>query len=130
MIEAVGERPKLVPPTKENLDQFEKDVQSTHGEARGTGVLFRAISGYKNAMRLANGHWVQIHKSVAFLNGERLQKEADTANTVARKFFSNLSTVALRKQCDIYEVDFDSFEELDDIVTALVEAQGWNGENN
>ena len=120
---------KLNLPTKENISQFEKDVKQTHGEARGTGNLYKAIAGYRNATRLANQHWDQVLRSVAYLNGERLQKQADTAESTARKFFGNLSTVMLKQQCSLYDVDFDLYEEIDDIIDALVEAQGWNNQD-
>ena len=123
------EVPKLETPTKENLKEFEIQVRQQRGDGRGTGNLYKAIAAYKRSMRLAESNWDQILRSVAYLNGERVAAKAESPSDVARKFFSQLSTAALHRQCEIYNVDMSAYEEIDDIVEALVETLGWNNES-
>ena len=128
IMDAIVELPKLDNPTKDNLEAFVSHVKETRGEGRGTGVLFKAVLSFRRANRIADEAWDQILRSVAYLNGERLQRKADTAQDTARKFFSLLSTTQLKAMCAIHDVDFDSYDDIDSIVDALVNAQGWNHE--
>ena len=80
----------------------------------------------KHHVDLAQHFYSSCKNKVARLNGDRtpLQRTGDKRRSLrntAQQFYESLSTPMLRKQCGLFSVDYDSYEDQESIIAAIVE---------
>lgn len=102
------------------------DELQAHTDIFGVKKLIYSIGQYREHLRLMRSHLSQVHKSLAVVNGIRtsVQRKADkdrSLQATARRFYESLTTNGLRMQCQLFQVDYDSYESQEDIIAALVE---------
>lgn len=88
-------------------------------EARGVSTLSDKLTRYLRSVELADKHWHAVNVSAAFINGVR-HNGAKTPAATARRFYSSLSTPALRQYATLFGLDYDGYDSVEDIVEALV----------
>ena len=116
-------------PSRDNVKELETFVSSFMNDnnivnikdVRGLKTLQGRIKRYLTHKDIADRNWQDVQVSVCTVNGERISKPVNPEDN-ARVFLNNLSTNLLRKQCHVYGVDYDSFENIDDIIEELVSA--------
>ena len=77
-------------------------------------------------INLAETFYKSCQNKVARLNGDRTvsQRVGDkkrSLRSTAQFFYESLSTSMLRKQCTLFDVDYDTYEDQESIIAALVE---------
>ena len=75
--------------------------------------------------RLTDKNWNSIIAGVSLLNGVRTpgQKKGyqkKSARSTAEMFYNSLSTPSLRMQCQLFGLNYDSFDSVEEAVEALV----------
>jgi len=95
-----------------------------HSDVRGVKTLLKNLKRYLSHTKQVASNWSAIQTSISSIKGERSGNPVGpwNHNTVAKKFFSNLDTPMLRHQCGAFGLNYDSYDEVDDIIDALVEA--------
>jgi len=129
---------KLRIPDIDNDDarQALQEYVSTHVDKRGKKTLLEYLENYQRTKAVLQRHKHQIETSIKFINGYRaygpgqtapIPAEPATLETAARAYFNKLvddiGVAALRQQCTLFEVDFDSYETIDGAIDALVAKQ-------
>lgn len=110
-----------LPETVDNWDEYSDSLPSL----RGVPTLKRVMKNYVYHQRLMLRSFTQAQAVHARINGFRTprEKKGDQKKSVvfaARRFFGALSTSALRQQCDLNGISYDSYESQEEIIEALV----------
>lgn len=95
---------------------------SNNQDKRGVKKLLGMLTRREDHIELAHSFAERAHKTAGYINGHR--QPISSTNKLARaaqKFYTALSTPALRLQCKLYNLDYDSFDSQEDIIAALVE---------
>lgn len=97
-----------------------------HRDIFGVKTLLKNVDKYAMHTRLAEKFQSKVNVSIPRLRGERTasQRSGDSLRSKRLKasgFFNSLNTTALKRHCRMYELDFDSYESIEDIVEALTE---------
>jgi len=95
-------------------------------DVHGTKTLHTRLSKYLVHRRLTDSFWAGVRKAADVVNGHRTpsQKKADTLRSktmTTTRFYESLSTPALRRHAAMYGVDYDSYEDQNDIIAVVVE---------
>jgi hypothetical protein len=104
---------------------FLHDIEILPNDLRGVKTLRRYVGKYLDAVHLAERHMIQIKTSVNTINGvpgERTGKpdEKRKFKRASQRYFSTLNTPGLRKQCELFGIDYDSYEDQETIIAELV----------
>jgi len=97
-----------------------------HADVRGVKVLqARTATVLKHAAMLQRDI-TACQKAVNYINGTRstAQSKGDSKRSLryrAQQYFDSLGTTALRQQCELFGVDYDAYDTMEEIVTALVD---------
>lgn len=136
----VEESVNITLPNLDNDAEVEQFKASLPKETKGVPTLIRRLDNYKTHMRLAGINRDKIHASIRFINGERLSRGSSLTNLTedekkerslrmaSRKYFNALldqehGDTLIRKQCNLFNLNFMDYETLEDAVDALVEKQ-------
>jgi hypothetical protein len=108
-----------------DVKQFMLDLQQ-YSAVKGVPTLQKRLVKLLNHQDIASRLTAQCRTGINFVNGVRThaQVKRDDNRSLkvrARKYFESLPTAALRKQCELFEVDYDSYEDMADIIVALVD---------
>lgn len=103
-------------------------LEGEHSGVRGISTLVDRAERYIYHLDLCEGTWEQLEASVRFLSGTRSdsgqpRQRTKTPEKVAYAFYATLNTSALRMQCKLFNLDYDSYEGVDGIIDALVKKQ-------
>lgn len=109
----------------EEVNRFKAEL-GQHGHIRGTKTLSMYLDKYLRTIGIANDHLHKVKTAVNTVNGvssprNRVFDERQKLKSATRRFYNTLPTPMLRKQCELFNVDYDSFESVEDIVQALVD---------
>jgi len=81
-----------------------------------------------DAIHLAERHMKQVKISVNTVNGITVPRPVGVSNELrkfkraSKTYFGGLSTPDLRKQCEVFGLDYDSYDTMDEAIAALVDA--------
>lgn len=99
--------------------------------SKGQGVFgYRSLQSHWEKLqyhvKLAQRFYSSCENKVARLNGDRtpLQRTGDkkrSLRSTAQQFYESLSTPMLRKQCALFNIDYENYEDQETIIAALVE---------
>ncbi len=120
-------------PQYESIDQIETFVDTLQGHVHQHGVkkLVERLRACVRNRRVAERQYGDALTAARAVNGIRYRTAADPHTALrraARKYFNTLvdgpkGTEALRTQCKLFKIDYESYDTMEDIVAALVEAQ-------
>lgn len=104
------------------LDAFKASL-NTHKDTFGIAALQKRVERYKYHLGLCDQFWSKAEGSVEYLSGVRGPKvKIEKSNgKIAKDFYDSLNTPSLRLQCNLFGIDFDSYEDVESIVGALVD---------
>lgn len=97
-----------------------------HKNIFGVKKLLNSVKMVLEHQRLKDQHYQTALKAVQVVNGIRTpsQRQADRSKgleATARKFYTSLNETGLRLQCQLFQVDYDSFHgDTHGIIEALV----------
>lgn len=118
---------------EEAVATFQEQL-AEHADVRGVKMLQVRSATVLKHLALVERDIKQAQKAVNYINGVRTttQSKGDSKRSLryrATQFYNSLSTTQLRQHCAMYNIDYDSFEDMDSIIAALVEANlaGQNG---
>lgn len=102
----------------------------TLGHARGVKTLKKYAHKYLDAIHIAARHMQQVITSLNTVNGVAsprtgtpgLSNELRKFKRASKTYFGGLSTPDLRKQCELFGLDYDSYDTMDEAIGALVDA--------
>ena len=99
-----------------------------HGGKRGIQTFIDRIERYTYHIDLCEAFWEQMEQSVRFLAGTRAdsgmpRQSSKTPEKVAYAFYNTLNTAALRMQCTLFQLDYNSYDSVDSVINALVAKQ-------
>lgn len=106
---------------------FDRALQSgIDNGVLGCSTLSVQWSKAQYHLDMAQRQYSKCVNKVARLNGVRTpsQKIGDkkrSLRSTATAFYESLSTPLLRKQCQLFNIDYDTFEDQESIIAALVE---------
>lgn len=108
-----------------DVEQFTTMLQQ-HDNVHGVKRLLTRISKYQMHVELANTLLDGISSTANYINGirSRSQKRGDGKRSLRSKaeaFYNTLSTPMLRMQCAAFDLNYDSFETVEEAVGALVD---------
>src|SRR3990167_5250614 len=98
--------------------------------AGGEGLGYKGLNLHWSKMHyhctLAQAFYRSCQNKVARLNGtrtpaQRASGKRRTLRITAEQFYNSLSTPMLRKQCALFTIDYDAYEDQESIIAALVE---------
>jgi hypothetical protein len=126
--ETIEEKLLVTLPDKYNIAELETlyHTLSDKVSIRGVQTFRQRISKYLYHFGLCDGFYDSMITSVAYLAGERRpvakknSKVKSLHNTV-EQFYNTLTTPMLRSQCELFNLDFNSYEDIDNVVAALVD---------
>lgn len=115
---------RVVVPSVENKREVLSFVEALkpHEAVFGVKKLIKSYTKMLEHQRLVDSFMRGVTTSANTINGirgsgdEELNKEK-----LARKYFNSLNTRGLQHQCKVYGLDYASYDEVDQIVNALVE---------
>lgn len=91
----------------------------------GVKLLTKLVYKCKRNLDIAHTQLMHITQSVARLNGDTVTLARLTMprnlRTTARRFYDSLNTASLRMQCQLFDVDYDSYITQEEIIDVLVE---------
>ena len=95
-------------------------------EKRGVKTLISWLTKYVRNARLADENWEEIVSTTNYVNGIRTpgQQRGDKKRSLrsdAYDFYEGLSTPALRLHCKLFEIDYDAYESMQEIIEVLVQ---------
>jgi hypothetical protein len=115
---------------------FNKDIQEVQDfktfldnpdltEVRGVKKLRNTLKNYLYHLVPLPEVYASMQKTLAYCNGERttVQYDGDKTRSLRRvslNFYNKLNTEGLRMQCNLFKLDYNSYESIDDVVNALV----------
>jgi len=103
------------------LDTFIEHLQS-NTDKRGVKKLLIQVSKYKNHTNLVNAFAERALKTAQYINnGRGPTKVSNKLQKTATLYYESLSTPGLRMHCNLYNVDYDSFDTQEAIIDTLVE---------
>lgn len=115
-------------PNKEDVATVDSFIASLQDKQAVHGVksLLKWTHKYLDHVRLAESMWHRATVSANNINGIRgtSQLKGDKKRSLrhtAEVFYGSLSTPVLRAQCTVFGLDFDSYNSIEDVVTALVD---------
>ena len=97
-----------------------------HAGTRGVKTLKEYFNKYLRTVKIAEDHYSKAQTAANTINGVVSARSiaADPNRKLRRsskKFYEALSTPMLRKQCELFEVDYNAFDSQEDIIKALVD---------
>ena len=97
---------------------------SDHTDVRGVVTLSKNYSKMRYHQGLADQFRQKVDLTVCYINGVRSnkQKRGDSRRSLratATAFYNSLNTPALRMQCQLFQVDFDSYDSIDSVIDVL-----------
>lgn len=103
-----------------------KTMLEMNRDKHGVKSLLNHIYYYNYHMRHVSTQWKALLKSANVVNGIRTpsQKTGDKSRSLkrtAKKFYESLNTAGLKMQCSLFNIDYDSYDDQESIITALVE---------
>lgn len=108
---------------EEAVKAFSKALKE-YTDKRGVKTLIKWHENWNMHMRLANAAYEHMQASAAYVNGHRLGHvrgmRKHSLKVTAQKFYESLPTAALRSQCSLFDLDYNSYESQEDIIAALV----------
>lgn len=110
----------------EALEDFIRQVeQLANSGKRGARTLHYSLTQFVKIRHYAEKHLERAIKNLNSVNGVRTvsQKGGDKARSLrntAEKFYNMQTTAGLRQHCKLFGIDFDSYDNIDDVVAALV----------
>lgn len=126
--EVVDNSFKITLPDAENTEELQTLLHSldNHQSVRGVKMFALRLERYLLHVDLAEQWWERVQTGADFINGVRTNAQKrgtkkKSARATAQAFYESLSTPALRLQCKVFDLNYDSFESVDDVVTALVD---------
>ena len=98
---------------------------SDHTDVRGVVTLSKNYSRMCYHQNLTDQFRRRAQLTVGYINGVRnkTQKKGDNKRSLratATAFYNSLNTSALRMQCQLFQLDFDSYGSIEDVVDMLV----------
>ena len=98
---------------------------SNHTDVRGVVTLSKNYSKMRYHQNLTDQFSQKVQLTVGYINGVRskTQKKGDNKRSLratATAFYNSLNTSALRMQCQLLQVDFDSHDSIEGVVDALI----------
>jgi hypothetical protein len=102
----------------------------TLGDARGIKTLRKYANKYLDSTRIAERHLHQVIVSLNTVNGVAsprtgtpgISNELRKFKRASHTYFSGLNTPELRRQCEVFDLDYDSYDTMDEAIAALVDA--------
>jgi hypothetical protein len=99
------------------------------GNIRGAKTLKKYVTKYLDAARLAERHMHQVKTSVNTINGvpsartgvPGVSNELRKFKRASHTYFSGLNTPELRRQCEVFGLDYDGYDTMDEAIAALVD---------
>lgn len=96
-----------------------------HTDVRGVPTLSKNYSKMLYHQRLVDNFKAIVESNACYINGVRNknQKKGDSKRSLrstAKAFYNSLNTPALRMQCQLFQVDFDSYDSIEAVVDMLV----------
>lgn len=114
-------------PDKTDLAALQEIYDNLEGEQGKWGVigLRKWISKYLMHVRLTEVMWTNMQRAFASVNGTRTatQKSGDkkrSLHATAQSFYESLSTSAVRMHCNLFKIDYDAYESMEEVIAALV----------
>lgn len=109
----------------DNVEQFTAMLQG-YTDVFGVKRLLSRIAKYRMHAVLCDTYMNGIRSTANYINGirSRDQKKGDSRRSLRNKanaFYNTLSTPVLRMQCTTFGLNYDSFETVEEVVTALVD---------
>lgn len=123
-----SERFTVTLPSQDDIVGVENFLASlqTARDKYGVKSLAKWTDKYLDHVKLSETMWDRVVKSTHTVNGVRTstQLKGDKKkglHRTATTFYSSLSTPLLRAQCAVFNLDYNSYESVEDVVAALVE---------
>lgn len=104
----------------EDLNTFVTQLEA-NTDKFGVKKLLTNISKYQKHITIAEKFAQQAQHTAGYINGTRTKKPANKALKTAQRFYESLNTAGLRAQCVVMAIDYDSFDDQEGIIDALVE---------
>ena len=103
-------------------------VKQQYSDQRGVQTLLSRVDRYVYHLDLCESTWEEMEASVRFLSGTRSDSgmpraSSNTPEKVAYAFYNTLNTPALRMQCTLFGLSYDSYDSVDGVIDALVAKQ-------
>jgi hypothetical protein len=115
-------------PSRDDVEAVSQFITSLSDKQAVHGVksLTKWATKYLNHVTLCESMWQHAVLSANNINGIRgtSQLKGDKKRSLrhtAEVFYGSLSTPVLRAQCTVFNLDYDSFDSIDDVITALVD---------
>ena len=115
----------LLPEATAILEQLTADYANVGRGQYGATMFVKNLRKYLRNTVIVDKLWKDVQRSWNTLHGVRTitlgRTRGKTSNTtLARRFYERLSTSGLKKQCVAFDIDYNSFEDQEDIIKALV----------
>lgn len=115
----------VVLPTDLTDEHFVYELRS-NTDKYGVKTLLEALTKYQRSAKLTQRYADKIKNTAAHINGvrTRTQKQGDvhrSARATATKFYESLNTQTLRNHAAMVGMDYDSYDDIESIITTLVE---------
>lgn len=102
----------------------------TMGDVHGVKTLRKYVHKYLTTRHIAERHLRQVNTSLNTVNGvgsprtgtPSMSNELRKFKRASRTYFGGLNTPELRRQCEVFGLDYDGYETMDEAIAALVDA--------
>jgi menaquinone-dependent protoporphyrinogen IX oxidase len=105
----------------EQLENFYNTLEAA-SDVRGVKTLNKHFKLYLRSRELAERHYDRAKKAANVIAGIKTPRQRKYAgvNTLAYRFLDALDTKQLRVQCQVFGLDYDSFESIEEMFDALI----------
>lgn len=102
------------------------DVLRSNQDKHGVLTITKNFTKLLRHQELCDEFWNGVKKGVDVINGIRTPRQyigskKRSLRETAHAFYESLPTSALRMQCDLMQVDFDSYDTIESVIEALVQ---------
>lgn len=109
---------------REAVETFANNL-ITHKQVFGVPILCHRIERYLYHREICTNLQSKMEGSINYLAGVRNkeQKKGDkkrSAHASAVQFYNSLNTPSLRLQCQLFNIDFDSYTDIGDVIKQLI----------
>jgi hypothetical protein len=122
-----------LPTDPETLNDFitSEVMPLVHAEKRGAKTLLKSLRQYQTISAYAAKHLERAQRNLNTVNGVRTPLQhtgykVRSLHGTAKKFYTmvadtdDASYTAIRQHCKVFNIDFDSYADIDSVIAALV----------
>ena len=121
---AVKERWTVQLPSLDNLEELDSfcEYLTAHTDKRGVKRLLSQLQKHRKHVNLVTAFAKRAQKTAGYINGIRVRSDGNNnLKKTAQRFYESLNTPGLRMQCDLFHVDYESYDDQESIIAVLVE---------